>query len=252
MGVLRKLFDINFERTGNQKMPRWTVFHAMISHRVYDPTNIGYCQLIAVPPTDFNTVYTVLARAESMFQRLRQQVVILTRDEALYSKAQIIKWRNPQDIRNVFNRLGGFHRAKDFMGIIGTIMKGVGLEDILNEGNIYGVSAVAKILEGKSYNRRIRAHKVTYEALWLLKLKEFGEWALAQNNISEEEQNWIINTLQECVRQFGLSVKKDGEQEEESELLSSVENFRRELNLLFPYLQTFEDLLMATSQIAAF
>ena len=51
----------------------------------------------------------------------------------------------------------------------------------------------------------------------------------------------------------GLSVKKDGEQqEEESELFSSVENFRRELNLLLPYLQTFEDLVMATSQAAAF
>ena len=27
-----KLFDINLERTGNQMMPGWTVFHAMISH----------------------------------------------------------------------------------------------------------------------------------------------------------------------------------------------------------------------------
>ena len=72
------------------------------------------------------------------------------------------------------------------------------------------------------------------------------------NCISEEEQNRIINTLQKCVRQFGLSVKKGGEQEEESELLSTVENFRRELNLLLPYLQTFEDLVMATSQTAAF
>ena len=152
----------------------------------------------------------------------------------------------------MFNRLGGFHRATNFMGIIATIMKGGGLEDILIEGNIYGASAVAKILEVKSYNRGIRAHKVTYEALWRLKLKEFGEWATAQNDISEEEQNRIINASQECVRQFGLSVKKGGEQEEESELLSSVENFRRELNLLLPYLQTFEDLVMATSQTAAF
>ena len=67
-----------------------------------------------------------------------------------------------------------------------------------------------------------------------------------------EEQNRIINASQGCVRQFGLSVKKGGEQEKESELLSSVENFRRELNLLLPYLQTFEDFVMATSRTAAF
>ena len=77
-------------------------------------------------------------------------------------------------------------------------------------------------------------------------------WASAQNDISEEEQTRIINTSQECVRQFGLSVEKCGEQEEESELLLSVENFRRELNLLLPYPQTFEDLVMATSQTATF
>ena len=62
----KKLFDINFERTDNQKMLGWTVLHAMISHGVRGPTNIGYCQAIAA---DCKTVYTVLKRAESMFQR---------------------------------------------------------------------------------------------------------------------------------------------------------------------------------------
>ena len=97
-----------------------------------------------------------------------------------------------------------------------------------------------------------RAHKVTYNALRRFKLKEFGEWTITQNDISEEEQNRIINTLQECLTQFKLSIKKSGEQEEESELLSSVDNFRHELDLMLPYLQTFEDFVMATSQMAAF
>ena len=141
MGKVEDQFDINFERTGNQKMTGWTVFRAMISHMVYGPTNIGYCQAIPASPIDFNTVYTILKRAESMFQRLRQQIVILTWDEAWY---QIIKWRNPEEFRNVFDRLGEFHRATNFMGIIGTIMKGGGLEDILIEGNIYGASQSLK------------------------------------------------------------------------------------------------------------
>ena len=99
-------------------MPGWTVFYAIIGYKVYDPINIGYCQVIAAPLTDFDTVYTVLKRAESIFQRLRQQVEVnLTWDEALYSKAQIIKRRNPEEFRNVFNRLGGSHRATNFMGI---------------------------------------------------------------------------------------------------------------------------------------
>ena len=67
-----------------------------------------------------------------MFQRLRQSDVILT-----YFKVQIIKWRNPDEFKNVFNRLGGFHRATNFMGIVGTVMKDGGLEDVLIESNIY-------------------------------------------------------------------------------------------------------------------
>ena len=57
-------------------------------------------------------------RLFNLFQRLRQQaVVILTWGEALHSKEQIIKQRNPEEFGNVFNRLGGFHRATSFMGI---------------------------------------------------------------------------------------------------------------------------------------
>ena len=71
---------------------------------------------------------------------------------------------------------------------------------------------------------------------WVIKMTDSCQWtyvwASAQNDISEDEQTRIINTSKECVRQFGLSVEKRGEQEEESELLLSVENFRRELNLL--------------------
>ena len=84
-----------------------------------------------------------------------------------------------------------------------------------------------------------------------IKTQGIWKWTIAQNDISEEEQNRIINTLQECVTQFNLSVKKGGEQEGESELLSSVGNSRYELNLLLSYLQTFEDLVIATSQMTA-
>ena len=143
-----KLLEIDFQRSEKQKMPGWTVFHALISTKVYFPTSIGYCQAIAAPPSDLNTVYTVLKRADSMFQRLGQSEVILTWDEALYSKAQIIKWRNPDEFKNVFNRLGGFHRATNFMRIIGTVMKDGGLEDILIESNVYGSAAEPKFWKG--------------------------------------------------------------------------------------------------------
>ena len=80
-----------------------------------------------------------------MFRRLRQTVAILTWDEALYSKAQTVKWRNPGEFADLFNRLGGYHRATNFMGDIGTIMENSGLEDLFVESGIHGSAMVAKI-----------------------------------------------------------------------------------------------------------
>ena len=81
-----------------QDIPGWTAFHAIISNRPSVPTNSGYCQAIPSPPSDFNTVYTVLKRA--LYRRIGQEMITLTWDEALYSKAQIIKWRHADEFEN--------------------------------------------------------------------------------------------------------------------------------------------------------
>ena len=71
------------------------------------------------------------------------------------------------------NRLGGFHRATNFMGDIGTIMENSGLEDLFVESGIHGPAIVTKIFRGKAYNRGIRAHKLAFEALSHLNWKAF-------------------------------------------------------------------------------
>ena len=78
-------------------------------------------------------------------------MIILTRDEALYSKAQIIKWRNADEFENLFNRMGGFHRATNYI-------EGSGFEDCLVESGIYSNAVISKINRGKAYSRRMRAH----------------------------------------------------------------------------------------------
>ena len=103
----KKIFEIQVtgeipEDAPQQNVPGWTTFHAIISNRPSVPTNIGYCQTIPSPPSDFNTVYTVLKRAKALCGRIGQEMIILTWDEALYSKAQIIMWRNADEFENTF------------------------------------------------------------------------------------------------------------------------------------------------------
>ena len=37
-------------------------------------------------------------------------------------------------------RLGGFHRAKNFLGVIGKRMKSTGFSEILEESELYGAT----------------------------------------------------------------------------------------------------------------
>ena len=154
----KKIFEIQVtdeipEDAPQQDVPGWTAFHAIISNCPNVPTNIGYFQAIPSLPSNFNTVYTVLKRAKALFRRIGQEMIILTWDEASYSKAQIIKWRNADEFENFFNRIGGFHRATNYMGDIGTIMEGSGFEDCLVESGIYSNAVISKINRGKAYNR---------------------------------------------------------------------------------------------------
>ena len=166
-----------------QDVSGWTAFHAIISNRPSVPSNIGYCQAIPSHPSDFNTVYTVLKRAEALF---RQEMIILTWDEALYSKAQIIKWRNADECENLFNRMGGFHQATNYMGDIRTIMEGSGFEDCLVESGIYSSAVISKISRGEACNRGMRAHKLLFEALSRLKWKAFIDW-IEENNVNVDD-----------------------------------------------------------------
>ena len=186
-----KIFEIQVtdeipEDAPQQDVPGWTAFHAIISNRLSVPTNIGYCQAIPSFPSDVNTVYTVLKRAEALFRRIGQEMIILTWDEALYPKAQIIKWRNADEFENLFNRMGGFHRATNYMGDIGTIMEGSGFEDCLVESGIYSNAVISKINRGKAYNRGMRAHKLLFEALSRLKWKAFIDW-IEENNVNVDD-----------------------------------------------------------------
>ena len=65
--------------------------------------------------------------------------------------------------------MGGFHIALNFSHVVGQRYEQNGFEDLLIEAGLYGASTVNKIMQGKIYNRAIRAHKISFEALMRLK-----------------------------------------------------------------------------------
>ena len=82
----------------------------MVTYNVdIDVTEIGYCPMIPVPATDFNTIYTMMKSFQRMFSSLGQKWTLVTYDEAIYCKAQIIEWRNHQEFENDHFEMGGMH-----------------------------------------------------------------------------------------------------------------------------------------------
>ena len=84
----------------------------------------------------------------------------ITFDQPLWLKAvEIIKAKE----MNIVCRLGGFHTLMSFLGSIGSMMKGSGLEESLEKA--YGPNAINHILSGKAFSRALRAHFLVEAAL---------------------------------------------------------------------------------------
>ena len=52
--------------------------------------------------------------------------------------------------------LGGFHTQMSFLGAIGSLMGGSGLEEIISQ--VYAEGSVDQMLSGKAVSRAVRAH----------------------------------------------------------------------------------------------
>ncbi|WAR21610.1 hypothetical protein MAR_015584 [Mya arenaria] len=67
-----------------------------------------------------------------------------------------LKFVKGSDLNNIVLRLGGFHTEMSFLGAIGHLMAGSGLQEIMEL--IYATNAVGHMMTGKAISRAVRAH----------------------------------------------------------------------------------------------
>ena len=75
----------------------------------------------------------------------------------------------------------GFHIVKNFMCAIGNHFANSGLPGVWAESTVFGENTAQNNMQGKSYNRSIRAHKLAFEALWKMLWPSFIAWATDHN-----------------------------------------------------------------------
>lgn len=103
------------------------------------------------PPSKYDTIYSVLLTAVEKCKSLNQSCCFVTFDQPLYIKARdiVASCSTDSEVSLVIVRLGGFHLLMSFMGAIGYIMDGCGLQDLFNVA--YAVASTEKIMTGYAY-----------------------------------------------------------------------------------------------------
>lgn len=146
------------------RRPNWSgfmehVFSADISKTALK-SEVLFLPIIDLNPSDESCLFSTLTYVQNQAARLGIDTPCLTFDQPLWLKAvNIIAAKS----LNIVCRLGGFHLMMSFLGSIGSMMKGSGLEEALEKA--YGQNVVVSMLSGKAISRAVRGHFMVDSAL---------------------------------------------------------------------------------------
>ncbi|XP_065667931.1 uncharacterized protein LOC136088182 [Hydra vulgaris] len=154
-----------------QDYQSWTAFNIGQNKAASLVSYIGYTPVVDAPVTDIATIYTILHR--SIINKLNLKYGVIVCDEAVYSKIQMVWWKEPEFSNGFVVRLGEFHTMMSFMTAIAKRFDGFGFKDIVIDCGLVAEGAIKGILTGKHYYRSIMVHKIMFEALSRLRFESF-------------------------------------------------------------------------------
>ena len=137
---------------------------------------VGYLPTINAPVTELSTVQEILSQSVTIQNQLGLDKIAVIMNQALYAKATEVAWKQQLRFENIQLMMGNFHVICNMLSIIGKLFGDAGLRDLAVESGVIAEGSVDKALDGKQYNRGVRLHKLTYEALMRLAWKGFIEW----------------------------------------------------------------------------
>ena len=153
-------------------LPGWTAYN--IKHNQPLPKSVlHYLPIIEAPATELATISHVMKSVIDNLDRLKCDAAVLVFDQAIYSKAQQIRWTDTVLCDRLVLRLGEFHTLCSFLTTVSSRFRNSGLEDILIESGIVAAGSMNSVLRCTSYNKCIRAYKLMYEALRRLQIADF-------------------------------------------------------------------------------
>jgi hypothetical protein len=169
--ALAQLQDMNwlkslFDKTSDEPPLEWSGFmtqlvrnQTSISPKAATPFVFG--PLIDAPPSHPDTILSTMEYCQNYLLGQGMSTVHISLDMQLYMVALQVKWSDMDRWKTVIVHPGGMHVVMSFLGCIGQLMKGSGLEELLKAA----YSGLTGILSGKSWPRAMRALRMVCAAL---------------------------------------------------------------------------------------
>ena len=164
-----------FISTDQNPRPNWSGFlrTSTNNHNQNDDKSVllsSFQSLISVLQTKHVYIYSTLKFVIQQARKFQVEVPCITFDQPLWLKAMgIIQ----EEELSIVCRLGGFHTLMSFLGSIGVLMKGSGVEDLFTE--VYAENSVSHIISGKAIAKALREHVLAESALMTLLLEKLQE-----------------------------------------------------------------------------
>lgn len=164
--------------------PAWFGFMQNVTTGSFEtkPT-ITYLPMIDLNSSSYTCIYSTLTFIANEAYKNGSSAVC-TFDQPLWWKARLIIEAEPETspIKKIVLMLGGFHMKMSYLGCIGYLMTGSGLQETLEQ--IYAPNSVVKMLSGKAIARAVRGHLLLYAALNAIIFEEI---------YNEEEKSFLGN-----------------------------------------------------------
>lgn len=122
------------------------------------------------------------------------------------------------DLGNVFIRLGGFHLLMSFLGSVGNIMSGSGLEELWE--SVHAKGSIPQMMNGHAYSRALQAHFLTQAALSTLLFKHLN----SSEGDAEEMDTDHLTAVYEGIIKKEVNVDGVLENHDVNDLLQATDN----------------------------
>lgn len=171
--------------------PSWFGYNFHITNEIsgFAQTKTTPLPFINLDPGNESTIYTALMFTASQCKQLNQEIGFATFDGPLFIKAvNIVKSADSSSpISKLVVRLGGFHMLMSFLGTIGFIMNGSGIEELYN--TVYAKNTVVHMMSGHAYSRSVRGCLLAQEAISHLVLEK-------QLTLSDKEKSYLQSVFE--------------------------------------------------------